>query len=63
MNKYFQVYAHPSNLQAKLATYQLQGNASLWWEQIIIVHNIEDKTMGWEYFQKFQRKIPNINVL
>jgi len=33
MSKYFEVYNYPSNLKARLATYQLNGNATLWWEE------------------------------
>jgi hypothetical protein len=30
MRKYFQLYNYPSNVEAIIATYHLQGKASIW---------------------------------
>lgn len=35
-----------------MATYQLQWKASLWWEEMRIVHNLEGKEVDWEEFQR-----------
>ena len=43
MNKYFQVYEYSSNLKAILAIYQLREKATLWWEEVKNVHNIEEQ--------------------
>ena len=51
MIKYFQVYEYESNLKARLVVYQLQGKATLWWEETKMVHAIDEKTVTWEYFQ------------
>ena len=46
MTKYFQVYEYDSNLKAKLSIYQLQGRASLWWEEAKSVHTLEEKVFS-----------------
>ena len=51
MIKYFQVYEYESNLRARLAIYQLQGNATLWWEETRMVHVIDEKMVTLEEFQ------------
>ena len=41
--------------KARLAIYQLQGKATLWWEEMKMVHTIDEKTVTWEDFQvKFE---------
>lgn len=40
MNKYFQIY--DDNLGARLAIYQLQGKATLWWEEIKKIKGINE---------------------
>ena len=50
MIKYFQVYEYESNLKARLAVYQLQGKATLWWEETKMVHAIDEKIVTWEDF-------------
>jgi len=53
MNKYFQLYEHDHNLKARLAIFQLQGKATLWWEEIKIVKGVSEHTITWEKFQKY----------
>jgi len=43
MNNYFQIYEYGHNLKAWLEIYQLQGNATLWWEEVKIVQNINEQ--------------------
>ena len=60
MIKYFQVYEYEINLKAKLAIYQLQGKATLWWEETKMVHAIDEKIVTWEDFQvKFKNRYLN----
>lgn len=60
MIKYFQVYEYESNLRARLAIYQLQGKATLWWEEKKVVHAIDEKMVTWEDFQvKFKNQYLN----
>eukprot|EP00253_Pinus_taeda_P019416 PITA_19416 len=53
MNKYFQLYEYDHNLKARLAIFQLQGKATLWWEEIKIVKAVSERTITWEKFQKY----------
>eukprot|EP00253_Pinus_taeda_P033189 PITA_33189 len=53
MNKYFQLYEYDHNLKARLAIFQLQGKATLWWEEIKIVKGVSERTITWEKFQKY----------
>ena len=58
MIKYFQVYEYESNLKVILVVYQLQGKATLWWEETKMVHAIDEKIVTWEYLQvKFKKPI------
>lgn len=53
MNKYFQLYEYDHNLKARLAIFQLQGKATLWWEEIKIVKGVIERNITWEKFQKY----------
>ena len=43
MVKYFQFYEYGSNVKARLPIYQLQGKATLWWEETKMVHVLYEK--------------------
>jgi len=53
MNKYFQLYKYDFNLKARLPIVQLQGKATLWWEEVKTVHGVNEKNITWEKFYKF----------
>eukprot|EP00253_Pinus_taeda_P018941 PITA_18941 len=53
INKYFQLYEYDQNLKAWLAIFQLQGKATLWWEEIKIVKGVSEQNITWEKFQKY----------
>jgi len=53
MNKYFQLSDYDHNLKARLAIFQLQGKATLWWEEVKIVKGVSERTITWEIFQKY----------
>eukprot|EP00253_Pinus_taeda_P009984 PITA_09984 len=53
MNKYFQLYEYDHNLKARLAIFQLQGKATLWWEEVKIVKGVSEQTVTWDNFQKY----------
>jgi len=53
MNKYFQLYEYEHNLKARLAIFQIQGKATLWWEEVKIVRGVSEQNITWEEFQKF----------
>eukprot|EP00253_Pinus_taeda_P012142 PITA_12142 len=53
MNKYFQLYEYDHNLKARLAIFQLQGKATLWWEEVKIVKGVTEQSITWDSFQRF----------
>eukprot|EP00253_Pinus_taeda_P015343 PITA_15343 len=53
MNKYFQLYEYDNNLKARLAIFQLQGKATLWWEEVKIVKGVTEQNITWVSFQRF----------
>eukprot|EP00253_Pinus_taeda_P011093 PITA_11093 len=53
MNKYFQVYKYDHNLKVRLAIFQLQGKATLWWEEVKIVRGVSEQDVTWETFQGY----------
>eukprot|EP00253_Pinus_taeda_P005458 PITA_05458 len=53
INKYFQLYEYDQNLKARLAIFQLQGKATLWWEEIKIMKGVSEQSITWENFQKY----------
>ena len=50
INKYFQLYKYSSNMKARLAIYQLREKATLWWEEVKNVRNINERDITWELF-------------
>ena len=52
MNRYFKIYEYDNNLKARLEIYQLQGKATLWWEEIRTVWGIDEQEVTWEQFKK-----------
>eukprot|EP00253_Pinus_taeda_P034889 PITA_34889 len=53
INEYFQLYEYDQNLKARLAIFQLQGKATLWWEEIKIVKGVSEQNITREKFQKY----------
>eukprot|EP00253_Pinus_taeda_P010917 PITA_10917 len=53
MNKYFQLYEYDHNLKARLAIFQLQGKATLWWEEVKIVKGVTEQTITWDNFERY----------
>lgn len=53
MNKYFQVYEYDHHLKARLAIFQLQAKATLWWEEVKMVWGVSEQNVTWETFQRY----------
>jgi hypothetical protein len=57
MKKYFQLHDYPSQVEARISTYYLQGNETLWWDQLKQVKNLDEKRISWNKFKGyFQEK-------
>ena len=52
MRKYFKIYDYTNKLKARLGVYQLRGNATIWWKEIIVVRKIIEEQVTWNEFQK-----------
>ena len=46
INKYLQEYEYSSNMKARLAIYQLQERATLWWEEVKNVRTIDEQDIS-----------------
>jgi hypothetical protein len=46
MKKYFQLHDYPSRVEARISTYDLQGKASMWWNQIKQAKNLIEKRIS-----------------
>ena len=48
MKKYFQVQDYYGNMKARVAIFDLNGRASIWWENLRKVRNINDRKIVWK---------------
>ena len=48
MSKYFQVHDYSGNMKARVAIFNMNGRASIWWEQLRQVKKINDKKIVWK---------------
>ena len=52
LGKYFCIYNYSSNMEAIIAIHQLQGQASIWWEQWTKVKKLDERCVSWKQFKK-----------
>jgi hypothetical protein len=53
IRKYFQLHNYSSNLEARITIYNLQGKASIWWDQLMQVKHIDERRISWKQFKKY----------
>jgi len=53
MRKYFHIYNYSSNMESNIAIHQLQGQASIWWEQLARVKGLDEIYVSWKKFKKY----------
>ena len=59
MREYFQVQDYSRNMKARVAIFNLNGRASIWWEHLRKVKNINDiKDHVEEVQEVFQEEVP-----
>jgi hypothetical protein len=57
MRKYFQLHNYSSHAEGIISIYQLKGNASMSWDQLLQVKHIREKDVTWKEFKKhFEKK-------
>eukprot|EP00253_Pinus_taeda_P023180 PITA_23180 len=60
MNKYFQVYEYDHHLKARLAIFQLQAKATLWWEEVKMAREFHDPRLGQQTMDEFVTKFTSL---
>ena len=53
MRKYFQLHNYSSHAEGRISIYQLKGKASMWWDQLVQVKRIEEKSVTWREFKQY----------
>ena len=54
------MHKYSSNLEARIATYHLDGKAAMWWDQLKQVEHINESRITWKQFEKyFQKEYPS----
>jgi hypothetical protein len=56
MRKYFQLYNDSSHDEGRITIDQLKGKASMWWDQLVQVQHIVEKSLTWREFKKYFEK-------
>jgi hypothetical protein len=56
MRKYFQLHNYSSLAKGRIFIYQLKGKASMWWDQLVQVQHIKEKSVTWREFKKYFEK-------
>jgi hypothetical protein len=52
LKKYFRFHDYSKNLKVRITIFNLNGNASIWWEDLRNVKGIHEKDFSWKYFEK-----------
>ena len=56
MRKYFKVQDYSGNIKARVSNFNLNGRASIWWENLRQVKKINDRNIMWKQFKKYFKK-------
>ena len=56
MRKYFQLHNYSSHVEGRISIYQLKGKESMWWDQLVQVQHIKEKSVTWREFKKYFEK-------
>jgi hypothetical protein len=53
LKKYFRVHDFLENLKARVATFNLNGKASIWWEDLKNMKGVCEEDLSWRRFEKY----------
>jgi hypothetical protein len=53
LKKYFRVHDLLENLKAQVATFILNGKASIWWEDLKNMKGVHEEDLSWKRFEKY----------
>jgi hypothetical protein len=56
LKKYFRVHDYSENLKARIAIFNLNVKASIWWDDLRNVKGFHEKEFSWKRFEKYFRK-------
>jgi hypothetical protein len=56
LKKYFKFYDYFKNIKARITIFNLNGKASIWWENLRNVKGIHEKDLSWKQFEKYFKK-------
>ena len=64
LRKYFRICNYSSQMEASIAIHQLQGQASIWWEQLARMKKLKERHVSWKQFKKyFQQKYLSVEAI
>jgi hypothetical protein len=56
LKKYFRVHNYSENTKENISIFNLNGGASIWWEDLKNVKGIKESKLTWKQFEKYFRK-------
>jgi hypothetical protein len=56
LKKYFKVHDFSKNMKARVTTFNLNGKASISWEDLKNMKGVREEDLSWEQFEKYFRK-------
>jgi hypothetical protein len=56
MRKYFQLHNYSSHAEGRIVIYQIKGKASMWWDHLVQVQHLKEKSVTWREFKKYFEK-------
>jgi hypothetical protein len=54
---YFQVQNYSENTKVKISIFNLNGGASIWWEDLKEVKGLKESKLIWKHFENYFRKV------
>jgi hypothetical protein len=56
LKKYFRFHNYSENLKARITIFNLNGKASIWWEDLRNMKGIHENEFSWKQFEKYFKK-------
>ena len=53
LRKFFHLHQYTPNMEARVSIYHLQGKASIWWDQLVKLKDIDEEKISWRKFKKY----------
>jgi hypothetical protein len=59
----FWVHNYSENTKARISIFNLNGGASIWWEDLKEIKGLKERKLTWKQFEKYLKGIPIREVL